>query len=121
MLIEPGEPRAGGGILREQDIVTPGHATRVWADDVNEDGKLDVLVGDMVTLVSPAAGLTEEDFNQKQAEWQQAFQAVAEEISKAENDEQREAARRRYIELLQKRSEFMQEEWTGFVWLYLQK
>src|SRR5688572_31256723 len=31
--------------------------TRVWVDDVNADGKLDLLVGDLVTLVSPAGTL----------------------------------------------------------------
>ena len=42
--------------LREGDLTRPTYATRVWVDDINGDGKLDLLVGDSVTLVSPAKG-----------------------------------------------------------------
>ena len=55
-LIEPGPPIEYGQILREADLKGPTHATRIWVDDVNSDGKLDILVGDSVTLISPAQG-----------------------------------------------------------------
>src|SRR5205809_3265815 len=45
--VKPGQP------LREGDLTGPTRATRVWVADVNGDGKLDLLVGDCVTLVSP--------------------------------------------------------------------
>lgn len=35
----------------------PAQSTRVWVTDYNEDGKLDVLVGDRVDLLKPATGL----------------------------------------------------------------
>jgi hypothetical protein len=120
-LIEPG-PRTGSAILRESDLTGPASATRVWADDVNSDGKLDLLVGDSVTLVSPAEGLSEERFQEKCAEWQEAFGAVTAELNAAQDDTKKlEQARQRLGELYQRRSEFVHEEMTGFVWLYLQK
>ena len=53
-LIKPGKQAEGGQVLREEDLTGPAGSTRIWVDDVNSDGKLDVLVGDLVTLVSPA-------------------------------------------------------------------
>ena len=36
-----------GQILRDADLKGPVGDTRIWVDDVNSDGKLDILVGDM--------------------------------------------------------------------------
>lgn len=47
----------------------PQGSTRVWADDVNGDGKLDLLVGDSVRLMYPAEGLDEETAMAKLEEW----------------------------------------------------
>ena len=102
--------RAGerGGRLDEGQLKGPTTSTRVWVDDVNGDGKLDLLVGDSVTLVSPAKGLSPEEFEKKFAAWQKA-------VDKGGQDNQ---AR---MKLYQQRAEFMKEDMTGFVWLYLQK
>lgn len=120
-LIEPGPQREYGKALSEQELMAPSAATRVWVDDVNGDGKLDILAGDRVTLISPAEGITEQEFQAKQAEWQKAFEAASGELSTAKTDEEREAANRRYIELYNQRAAFMKEEMTGFVWLYVRK
>src|SRR4051812_5978051 len=45
-LIPPGPPIENGQILDEESLTGPTHATRIWVDDVNSDGKLDILVGD---------------------------------------------------------------------------
>lgn len=37
----------------------PSYYTRVWVDDINSDGKLDLLVGDMVDLSSSAEDVVE--------------------------------------------------------------
>ena len=58
-LIEKGPQVEYGQILREEDLKGPVGNTRVWADDVNGDGKLDLLVGDSATLISPADSLSE--------------------------------------------------------------
>jgi hypothetical protein len=139
--------------LREGDLTRPTYASRVWVEDINGDGKLDLLVGDSVTLVSPANGLSDAEMTKKYAEWQQelkraqvalnAFRAKeAEEAKKAkdgkdakddkkdpkdakdrkdEKEEARQKVYEEYSKVYRKRSEFMQEEMTGFVWLYLQK
>lgn len=126
--------------LREKDVTRPTYATRVWVDDVNGDGKLDLLVGDSVTLVSPAKGLSDEEMVKKAAEWQEEFKkaqaamtAIYQEQEKAatdkdedkdkkkEREEKMKKANEEYNKLYKKRAEFMTEEMTGFVWLYVRK
>ena len=121
-LIPPGQSVAYGKPLDEDDLVGPTTATRVWVADVNEDGKLDVLVGDTVTLVAPAAGLSDEEFASKSDAWQKAWEEVAFAVRDVNADaEERASANARLNELYQQRSEFIKEERTGFVWLYLQE
>ncbi|MGH7202790.1 MAG: hypothetical protein ACREJB_19445, partial [Planctomycetaceae bacterium] len=114
--------REYGQLLREEELTGPASSTRVWVDDVNSDGKLDVLVGDNVTLISPAEGTSEEEFPEKFADWKKTFEAVLAEMRASTDDEERRAkAEERWGEVLGQRSEFMDEERTGFVWLYLRK
>ncbi|HSQ55792.1 MAG TPA: VCBS repeat-containing protein [Gemmata sp.] len=139
-LIDPppkwGAPSEPMKPLRESDLTRPTYATRVWVDDINGDGKLDLLVGDSVTLVSPAKGLTDEEMTKKYAEWQEEFKKAQAAISAIpvknakdgkddkdtkEKEEQRKKAYEEFNKVYQKRSEFMTEEMTGFVWLYLRK
>jgi FG-GAP-like repeat len=147
-----------GERLEEADVKGPTSNTRIFVDDVNSDGKLDILVGDSITLVSPAKGLTDEEFKTKSAEWQKEWDAaiaamnssaIVEEKQTEEQkqtggenqtDEEKQAAEEKRIdekkqtaeakqaeaqkriqELYGKRSEFINEDMTGFVWLYLQK
>lgn len=135
-------------ILREKDLKGPGHDTRVWVADVNGDGKLDLLVGDRVTLIEPAEGVSEEDMKKKLTEWEKEFEtamkALAEAQQKAEKEEKKKddkkkgedkveiklddkgeadlaKATKEYHKVYEKRNAFMKEEMTGFVWLYLRK
>ena len=50
---------------------------------MNGDGKLDLLVGDSVTLISPAKGLSAEEFKKKFADWQKAFKAASSALGSA--------------------------------------
>ena len=121
-LIKPSPPPEGGQVLRDEDLTGPTHATRIWVDDINSDGKLDVLVGDLVTLVSPADKLSEKEFKKKYAEWQESFAKARKELNSTSDDEKtRNEAQRRLQQLYSERSKFMKEDRTGFVWLYLQK
>lgn len=121
-VIEPGPQREHGAILREEEVTGPVSSTRIWVDDANADGKLDILVGDWLTLISRAEGLSEEEFEKKQSEWQTTFEAIMKELNAPEADaESRTKLYERYSEHRQQRNEFMREEMTGFVWLYLQK
>jgi hypothetical protein len=120
-LVEAAVVREYNSTLREEDLKRPTYATRVWVDDVNGDGKLDLIVGDSAHLITPAKGLTDAEMKKKQAEWQGDFQAAAEAMSKAKDDKARAKAREEYDKVYSRRSEFMKEEMTGFVWLYLRK
>ncbi len=120
-LIKPGPPVKHGEPLRESDLKGPTHATRVWVADVNGDGKLDLLVGDSVTLVSPVKGLSDGEFKKKYAAWEKEFQTAMKPLNAAKDDKARKKATEEYMKVYNRRSEFMREEMTGFVWLYLQK
>jgi hypothetical protein len=121
-LIKHGPQLEYGQILRDLDIKGPLSCTRIWVDDVNSDGKLDILVGDMAPLVSPAEKLTEGEFKKKFADWNKAVGEAGRELNATTNDPKKQnEAQQRYQKLYQQRSEFMTEERTGFVWLYLRK
>jgi hypothetical protein len=123
-LIKPGRPLAEGQLLREEELTGPTSATRVWAADVNGDGKLDLLVGDSVTLIAPAKGVSQEEYKKKFAAWQKAIQAASKELSsptRSVDPDKFNKAREEITKLYNQRTEFMTEERTGFVWLYLQK
>jgi hypothetical protein len=113
--VKPGQP------LREGDLTGPTHATRVWVADINGDGKLDLLVGDCVTLVSPANGISDAELTKKYAAWEKDFQAALASLNSAKDAKSREKASQEYQKVYGQRSAFMREEMTGFVWLYLQK
>ena len=121
-LIQPGARAADGNRLGEDDLKGPASSTRIWVDDVNSDGKLDILVGDSVTLVSPAKGLSDEEFKKKFASWQEAYKVASAALRNAKADPAEQAkANQEFSRLYAQRAEFMREEMTGFVWLYVQK
>lgn len=121
-LIQPGRAIEYGQPLSEDDLTGPTTSTRVWVADVNGDGKLDVLVGDSVTLISPAQGLSGEEFKKKFADWQKALETAQNALSAPTDDEDnRPKASEKFTKVYQQRAEFMNEERTGFVWLYLRK
>jgi hypothetical protein len=121
-LIKPGRPLADGQLLSEEELTGPTSATRIWVADVNGDGKLDLLVGDSVTLISPAKGVSKEEFKNKFAAWQKAVEVASKELSSETADQaKRTKAIEQYNKVYQERREFMTEDRTGFVWLYLQK
>jgi hypothetical protein len=90
-----------------------GSNTRVFASDVNGDGKLDLLVGDGVNLRQRAAGVSEETYRQREKQWQADYEALMKLPSESRNG--------KFSALWQRRATFLQDESTGFVWLYLRK
>jgi hypothetical protein len=117
-LIKPGPAFEIGQLISEKELIGPAGSTRVWADDVDGDGKLDLLVGDTVTLVAKAKGVSDKEYAQKLTKWKEAWNAASEAMGKARNNEERTAAQKTYSEVYQQRTEFMHEDRTGYVWLY---
>jgi hypothetical protein len=120
-LIEHGRHFDFGELVNEQDLTAPSRGTRVWIDDLDGDGKLDVLVGDDITLTSIAKGLTKKQYDQKLKQWQEAQAEVAKAREAAKGDAEEEAANKRWQQVYERRSDFMKEDATGFVWFYRRK
>ena len=120
----PAGKRPKGPFVNDSEFVGPTTDTRIWVDDVNGDGKLDILVGDSVTLVSPAKGMTEKQALAKQLKWDAKSKQIQNAMQKFGADtsaEERNRVSREYSAHYRARSEFLNEQWTGFVWLYARK
>jgi hypothetical protein len=121
-LIKPPRAATYGQLLSEEELTGPTTSTRVWVADVNGDGKLDLLVGDSVTLIAPAKGVSAEEFKKKFAAWQKDIETASKELSSERADQaKRTKANEKFNKIYNQRGEFMKEDRTGFVWLYLQK
>ena len=121
-IIKPGKEAKYGEPLGEADLKGPTTSTRVWVADVNGDGKMDLLVGDSVTLIAPAKGVSADDFKKKFADWQKKVDEVSKTLSSEKaSEEEREKANKEFQKVYQSRTEFMTEDRTGFVWLYVRK
>lgn len=107
--------------LKEKDLKGPLGSLRIWIDDYNGDGKLDVFVGDLANLLSPARGVSEEQFKEKYAAWNKSFGEASQKMNDAKEEKERTAAIEAVQKLYRERSRFMDEDHTGFVWVYLQK
>jgi hypothetical protein len=121
-LVRLEQPIEYGKPLSEKDLTAPAGSTRVWVDDINSDGKLDLLVGDTVTLISTPEGVTKEGLKQKQEQWNKELTEVTAEYQAAQGDQEKlRGASEKLQKLYARRSEFVLEQRTGFVWLYLQR
>jgi hypothetical protein len=119
-LVEPAGHGAEGA-FGDAHCVAPSASTRVWAADMDGNGKLDLLIGDSTTLYFTAAGVDEATAKTKNADWMKRQQALG--ASYPQNGD--EAAMNKWQEDYQKlnaeRASFLREEMTGFVWLLCQK
>lgn len=117
--------------------LVPSPSTRVWAYDWNHDGWLDLLIGDGATIVNPKNGLTQEAFAQRKQEFTakmmelsqkrqplyQRYEQATKDGKKPDDElvKEMQASSKENAELYDSRTEFMDEQRTGFIWLYVRK
>jgi hypothetical protein len=108
-LLEPAGYRENNE-LGDAHLTGPSDSTRLWVEDLDGDGELDLCVGDNVTLYHAAEGVSETVAKEKLAVWRQAVGALGDN-DYAEN----------YERLGKERDAFVLEDRTGFVWIYHRK
>jgi hypothetical protein len=109
----------------DEHFKAPGSSTRVWADDVDGDGALDLLIGDQVELIHPAEGVDLATAKQRFTEWQAKLAKLMEDSPWKQGEEPdakaAEAWQKAYQELDEAMEKFAQRQHTGYVWLLKQE
>lgn len=119
--LEPFELLIKGGNKPDRwadDQAVPGDSSRVWVDDLNGDGKLDLVIGDHVIVKSPVDGNPREETSAREKAWEKEMNDLFKNLSENEASEELHGKIQAHFE---KRGEFIKEEQTGFVWVYYQK
>lgn len=121
LLESTGHGEMGGGEPKFGDahIDCPASGTRVWADDIDGDGKLDLLIGDQLTLQHVAKGVEEETARTKLKAWQKKQNKLFESVQ--DDSGAADSFSKKYEQLMEEKKAFVIDEMTGFVWLMRQK
>jgi len=120
-LIEPGTMVGYSDLLQERDLAGPVRSTRVWVEDVDNDGKLDILLGDDMYLWEPTEGHTADDVSAQYATWREATDEIQARVNDVDSDEEVAKLLKEIEKLEDDRSKVMTRVGVGFVWLYRQK
>lgn len=111
-------PKAFG----DEHYTAPLSSLRVWMADVDEDGKLDLLLGDMVSLNFCGEGVDEATALTKMNEYERKMQEIGQKYAKIfeggnPTDEQMQEYSSEFQKIDEERSKYVRGEMTGFVWL----
>lgn len=125
-LVEPvGHARGDELRFGDDHLQGPQADTRVYVADFDGDGRLDLLVGDAVTIERPAEGLDEAAARKRFAEWQAEQAELSKRMQGNRGQPPDEAAMKEYQEAFakhwEKRATILATERTGFVWLFRQQ
>lgn len=123
-LLEPVGHGADETKMGDGHLQGPQGDTRVWVDDVNGDGKFDLLIGDATRLVFPAKGVEEATASKQLREWKAKEKKVmeAQQVGRGEPSEaDMKKFNEAYEALQEERKQFVRDEATGFVWVRYQK
>ena len=118
---------AGPSALEQQvSKISMGLSTRVWATDFNGDGLLDLLVGDCVSVLEAADGVSVDVFEEKYAAEQRRLDEImARQEELLESGEPDGVAMgeisQEMMSIFEERGEFLKSKGTGFVWLLIRK
>ena len=107
--------------FKKQPPEQPAQGTRIWVDDINGDGKLDILMGDNTSIAYATKGIDKETFKKKCSDLDRDIAIIDNQINlnpKTRTDKKLLARRR---ELFRIRRSFLTEEQTGFIWVFLRK
>ena len=106
------------------ETILPDHPyrpVRIWVDDMDGDGDLDILVGDATSFSHAAEGLDKETYEKKLAEWREKKRELNEKIFQTKDKEERrklqQISTRHWLSI----KKIIEKEDTGFVWLYRRK
>jgi hypothetical protein len=111
----------------QPESIQPGTSTRVWSTDYNGDGLMDLLVGDSVTLIEPAHGVSEEEFEKRHSTFLKKlarFRLRTDQLRESKREvsaEFQKVVGAEFRKLLDVAKEFQVEERTGYVWVLLQE
>lgn len=121
-LVPPAQdPHAEPDVFGDSHLRGPQGSTRVHVDDIDGNGKLDLLVGDCVVVNELPEGVSEKDATAKLAVWKEKQREHMRRMPKPDDEaafagwmKQREA-------LDTEREQFCKQVRTGFVWLFRQQ
>jgi len=99
----------------------PSDSTRVCVDDLNGDGKLDLIVGDKLTLRRFAEGIQRAEGEKELAKLDQQIDEIRRSYQEKLSEEEMQKRTKALQESSRARAKLVTVKWTGHVWVYLQK
>jgi hypothetical protein len=112
------DPYAEPDAFGDAHLKGPQGSTRVYVDDVDGDGKLDLLVGDCVAVMQLPNGVDEKQALAKHAAWKKKQREFMANTGNLDSEEAQEKWRKGYEALDAEREQFAKLIRTGFVWLF---
>ncbi len=114
-------PHAEPDVFGDAHLRGPQGSTRIHVDDVDGDGKLDLLVGDCVVVNQLPDDISEADAMAKLALWQAKRKQHMSKLPQSNDEAELSAWRAGYDALDSERETFCKQIRTGFVWLFRQQ